>query len=134
MILLPTMLIKHERGLSSTIHVRGHEVLVDVPRRLGGENKAPTSTELFVASLGACSVFYIAQWCERAGVPHLGLEIETSYEFDTEEDRLTEIRLVIKLPPGFPESRRAAALRVAKACLLHNALHEEPVMETVLAE
>ncbi len=126
--------IKHERGLSSTICVRGHEVVVDVPQRLGGEDRGPTSTELFVASLGSCSAYYIAQWCQRAGVPHEGLEIDVSYRFHDKKDRLADITIVVKLPPGFPEERRAAALRLAKACLLHKSLHDPPTIETVLAD
>jgi hypothetical protein len=41
-------------GEAYEVSVRGHQVIVDQPTDAGGQDTAPTPTELFVASLATC--------------------------------------------------------------------------------
>lgn len=134
MVCLPTVIVKHETGLSSMIEVRGHRVTVDVPPKLGGNDAGPTAVELFVGALAACANFFIAQWCERAGIPHAGIETEATFDYDEKGERVAAIWLNIHLPPDFPQERRAGALKVAQSCILHNTLKQVPPMTVELAQ
>jgi putative redox protein len=49
------------------VTLRGHRVTVDQPAALGGDDGAPTPTELFVASLATCVAFYAGRYLTRHG-------------------------------------------------------------------
>lgn len=51
--------VKHEDGMMSSINVRGHRVVVDVPAHVGGGDRGPTPLDLLTRSRGAC----FARWC-----------------------------------------------------------------------
>jgi len=55
-----SMSVRYCGGERYDIAVRGHTLTVDQPADAGGEDAAPTPTELFVASLASCVVFHAA--------------------------------------------------------------------------
>ena len=61
--------VAHRGGDRFRIRVRGHEIDVDQPVGDGGEDTAPTPTELFVAGLASCVAFYARRYLARHGLP-----------------------------------------------------------------
>ena len=59
--------VRHVSGESYEVSVRGHRVIVDQPADAGGQDTAPTPTELFVASLATCVAFYAGRYLARHG-------------------------------------------------------------------
>ena len=59
--------VRFVSGEAYEVAVRGHRVLVDQPAYVGGEDSAPTPTELFVASLATCVGFYAGRYLTRHG-------------------------------------------------------------------
>jgi putative redox protein len=70
----PTALltVAHRGGDRFRIRGRGHEIDVDQPVGDGGEDTAPTPTELFVAGLASCVVFYARRYLARHGLSATG--------------------------------------------------------------
>lgn len=62
-----TVDVRFVTGESYEFAVRGHRMLVDQPPEAGGEDEAPTPTELFVASLATCVAFYAGRYLTRHG-------------------------------------------------------------------
>ncbi len=60
--------VRFVAGESYEVSVRGHRVLVDQPAGDGGQDTAPTPTELFVASLATCVAFYGGRYLTRHGI------------------------------------------------------------------
>jgi putative redox protein len=54
--------VRHLGDDRFAIDVRGHEIVVDQPVDAGGQDTAPTPTELFVASLAGCVAFYARRY------------------------------------------------------------------------
>jgi len=54
-------------GEAYEVTVRGHRLVVDQPTDAGGQDSAPTPTELFVASLATCVAFYAGRFLTRHG-------------------------------------------------------------------
>ena len=114
-------------GESYEIAVRGHRIVVDQPAAAGGDDAAPTPTELLIASLASCVAFYAGRYLTRHGFDRTGMSV--SADFDMADDRparVSTIRINIKVPTDLPDQRRAAFLAVASACTVHNTLHHEP--------
>jgi uncharacterized OsmC-like protein len=96
-----------------------HRVLVDVPESMGGSDRGPTSTELFVASLGSCVAAFVADWCARVGLDATDLSVDVSYEQAEEPTRLVDLDVAINLPKAEVGERLDAIRRVAEHCPVH---------------
>lgn len=130
---MPTLVVRHEGGMASSMHVRGHTVLVDVPPAMGGEDRGPTPVDLLAGSLGTCIAFYVARWCQQSKVPHEGFEVDMEYVHDREAHCVPMMKVSLRLPADFPEERRAAVLKVAQSCTVHNTLCSIPQIEIAVS-
>jgi len=118
--------VRHLGGDRFAITVRGHEILVDQPVDAGGEDTAPTPTELFVAGLASCVAFYARRFCARHGVDPAGLEVATEYAIGGRPAQVTELTVLLTSPPALPPERRDGFLAVASHCTVHNTLENPP--------
>lgn len=130
---LQTLHVDHLGDDRFDIVVRGHHVLVDQPLDAGGEDRAPTPTELFVASLAGCVAFYARRYLRRHGLPEDGLTVSAGYEMAGGPARVSALRMRITVPDGVPEERRTALLGFASHCTVHNTLTNEPEVVVELA-
>jgi uncharacterized OsmC-like protein len=127
------VVVRHERGDRYLVRVRGHEVFVDQPLDDGGEDTAPTPTELFVAGLAACVAFYAGRFLRRHGLSEDGLSVECDFAFASDRPaRVGEISLRVHLPEGFPTERIKALRSVVEHCTVHNSLRQPPAVEIAL--
>lgn len=118
--------VTHETGDRFVMSVRRHEVSVDQPRGLGGEDTAPTPTELFVASLASCVAFYARRYLARHDLPDEGLQVRAAFTLAKNPARVGSVRVELRLPDGVPPERSQALLAVASHCTVHNSLAEPP--------
>lgn len=126
--------VRYEDGDRLRVSIRGHELMVDQPLSDGGEDTAPTPTELFVAGLAACVGFYAERYLRRHQLTTDGLEVECSFAFAADRPaRVGDIQIRLILPDGFPEDRRKALLAVVDHCTVHNSLRQAPEVVITLA-
>ena len=107
--------------------MRGHRLAVDQPAGSGGADSAPTPVELFVTSLATCVAFYAGRYLDRHGYGRDGLAVSAGFAMaGSGLPRLTDIRMVVRVPAGPPAERRPALHAVATHCTVHNTLVGEP--------
>ena len=105
------------------VTVRGHRLVVDQPADVGGQDSAPTPTELFVASLASCVAFYAGRFLTRHGYSRDGLAVSAEYEMASDRPaRVSSISLRVRVPAGLPPQRQAALRAVVSHCTVHNSL------------
>jgi putative redox protein len=124
--------VTHAGGDRLRVDVRGHVLLTDQPVEDGGEDTAPTPTEMFVSSLAACVAFYAERFLRRHGLPTEGLKVTADYQWAENPHRVGEIVLNVEVP-GLTEVKRAAFERVIEHCTVHNTLSVPPVVRVNLA-
>lgn len=129
---MPTLIVKHEGGMCSSMNVRGHKVIADVPQEMGGEDRGPTPVDLLAGSLGTCIVFYIARWCKEAGIACEGFQVKVDYVHDRENHCVPVLGVEVSMPATFPEERKPALVKVAKACTIHNTLCRVPEIKVTI--
>ncbi len=111
------------------IDVRGHRIHIDQPIDNGGEDTAPTPTELFAASLAGCVAFYARRYLARHNMGSDGLSVEAEFSAGGTPNRITDLTIHITAPAALPPERRDAFLAVASHCTLHNTLSQPPTVD-----
>jgi putative redox protein len=110
----------------------GFTVRTDQPAAAGGGGTAPAPFDLFLASIGTCAGFYALRFCQERGIPTEGLSLKLSTVRDPERKRLATIRLVLGLPPGFPEKYGPAIIRAMDQCAVKRHIVEAPGFEVTV--
>jgi uncharacterized OsmC-like protein len=132
--LTPAVHVEHRGGDRFDIEIRGHTITVDQPIDVGGDDTAPTPTELLVASLASCVAFYARRYLARHGLDTNGLAVHAAYELADRPARVAAMHVQLMVPPGVPQSRLQPLLTVASHCTVHNTLVDPPRVSITLAE
>jgi uncharacterized OsmC-like protein len=120
--------VTHLEGDQFELSVRQHRLRVDQPVSDGGEDSAPTPTELFVSSLAACVAHYARRFLARHDLPTDGLAVEADFTMATRPARVGEITIRLQVPDAVPVDKRAALLAMASHCTVHNTLEAPPAV------
>jgi uncharacterized OsmC-like protein len=120
-----TIRVVHQGGDRLLMTVRGHEIRSDQPVADGGDDSAPTPTELFLASLAGCVTFYAERFLRRHELATDGLVVTCKYAWVANPTRIGEIDLTVEAP-GLPPERLEAFSRVVGHCTVHNTLRQPP--------
>ena len=115
------------RDLQVTADIDGFTVVTDQPPRAGGGGEAPTPFQLFLASMGTCAGVYYLGFLRQRGIPTAGAGITMVPTFDPASGLLTEVRMDVQLPAGFPEKYREAVVRAIDVCAVKRSLGQPPV-------
>jgi putative redox protein len=119
--------VRFVAGESYEVSVRGHRLLVDQPADAGGQDTAPTPTELFIASLATCVAFYAGRYLTRHGYSRDGLAVSAGFEMASDRPaRVSSIRLTVLPPADLPADRRPALRAVVSHCTVHNSMTFPP--------
>jgi putative redox protein len=120
-----TISVRHLGEDRLAISVRGHALTADQPLGGGGEDTAPTPTELFVASLAACVAFYAERFLRRHGLETEGLVVACDYAWARDPARVGQIDVRLEAP-GLTPDRYEAFARVVQHCPIHTTLLQPP--------
>jgi uncharacterized OsmC-like protein len=123
---MPAITVTHDKADRFSIAVRDHVLHVDQPVDDGGDDTAPTPTELFVASLASCVAFYARRYLQRHGLPEEGLSVSAEADMGSKPARVATMRVTLTLPEGVPAEKQQALLAVASHCTVHNTLTQAP--------
>jgi putative redox protein len=130
---MSTIVVSHLVGDQFEVAIRGHRLRVDQPVADGGQDTAPTPTELFVSSLAACVAFYARRYLARHGLATNGLRAEAAYDFASGPTRVGGITVRLQVPAGVPKDKWPALLAVASHCTVHNTFKVPPAINIELA-
>jgi len=120
------MEIRFPGGLAVAAEHKGHTILTDQPTRAGGDDRGPAPFDLFLASIGTCAGFYALAFCKQRGIDTTGLKLTLEPVRHPEEPRLSQIKLRIHLPEGFPEKYQSAIVRAADQCAVKRHIVDHP--------
>lgn len=114
------------------IETRGHVLFTDQPVEDGGEDTAPTPTELFLASLATCVAYYAERFLRRHNLSTEGLKVSCTYVWAANPHRVGEIDLTVEAP-AITAANRDAFTRVIDRCTVHNTLVNPPEVRIRIA-
>ncbi len=123
----PLITVTHLGRDQLRVEARGHVLFADQPIGDGGDDTAPSPTEIFLAGLTACVAYYAERFLRRHQLSTLGLSVSCDYAWAENPHRVGEISLVVKVP-SLPAARREAFTQVIEHCAVHNTLQRPPDM------
>lgn len=103
-------------------------IKTDQPREEGGDDSAPSPFDLFLASVGTCSGYYVLSFCQERKIPIDGIKISLKAEKGRKKV-IDKIKIKIQLPPEFPEQYRGAVVKAAGLCAVKRCIQNPPSFE-----
>jgi uncharacterized OsmC-like protein len=126
--------IKYIDGKRFSAQNRTHTIIIDQPKEGGGDDQGPTPPEIFVDALGSCIGVYVLAFCKNTGLNPDGMKIILEWEKASDKPaRIKSINVKIDLPNANVGARKAALLKVAESCLIHETIKHEPEITIDLA-
>lgn len=120
------MIVQWNKNFQTSVNCRGLSITVDQPKEDGGDNAGLSPTELLVASLGSCIVYYAVVFLERRKVPATGLKVILDWEYAENPRRIGKINASISLDAELDEKQKKGLLKIAQSCTVHNTLTHAP--------
>jgi putative redox protein len=111
-------------GFRHTVQVRDHQLSVDEPLHVGGQDTAPSPQELLAVSLASCTAITMEMYAARKGwdIGHVEVAVEYS---PAERGCPTKFELVMRLPDDLPDDQAERLRVIAAKCPVHRALDGE---------
>ena len=119
---MPTITARYQGDMLFETRLGNHTLRVDVPPGMGGRDRGPTPSELFVASLGTCVDAYVVEACDRFKVDSSEMKVEVSFDEVGQPPRLANLKIKIHLPFGDCQNREEKLRSIARHCPIHETL------------
>jgi len=120
------MRIRFDGGKRVDVEHRGLTIRTDQPEAVGGNGSAPSPFDLFLASIGACTGYYVLAFCQKRDIPTDGIELSMDLTRNEERHMIERFDISVHLPESFPERYVDACLRSAAQCTVKKHLENPP--------
>ncbi len=121
--------LEYEGGQKLHARLGPHLIRTDQPPEDGGEDTAPTPSDLFLASLVTCAGMYAYAFCRSRNMDTTKLKVRSTCHYDEEKNRYTRIATDLTLPPDFPERYKRALIRSMDMCFVKKHLLHPPAFD-----
>ena len=116
-------------------NVRSHRIVMDQPAENNGEDAGPTPSEVFVASLAACTAHYLRVACRKHGIDPAGTNLSATAKMSSDAPkRIAGVEMTVHIPAGVPAAKRERILATAQACFVTRTLEHGCDIQLRLAE
>jgi len=98
----------------------------DQSEKYGGQASAPQPFDLFLASIATCAGIFAWNFCQTRKIPTEGIRLRMECIREEKKKLISEMKLHLTLPEGFPEKYRSGILRAMELCSVKQHMHDAP--------
>jgi putative redox protein len=114
--------IGHEHYVSK-LSMRGHLLVSDEPLDNGGSDAGPTSTELVLSGLAACTTSTLRMYADKKGWEVDRIDIELGIRIEkTETGQISHLESTIEITGNVSMEQKERMLEIARKCPIHRLL------------
>lgn len=107
----------------------GFTIRTDQPEDSGGDNSAPSPSDLFTTSIAACAGYFALRFCQERNIDTSDMGLKMGYDWNGETKRYGKFSIELKLPEGFPDKYRKAIIRAMDQCVVKQHIIDPPEFE-----
>jgi putative redox protein len=119
--------IRLVEGARMVAKIGDHEVAIDLHEKLGGTDSAPSPTELFMASVAACKLFYAYRFLSRRGVTTDGGTSTITWE--SSKKHIETAKVELEMPEGVDPELVEGCLKMVRACFVTASVESDMTIE-----
>ena len=115
--------------------VDAHFGQFSVPTDQPPNSSAPTPFATFLSTIGTCAGIYVLGFCRQRGIDTDGIRLVQQMDVDRLTGLVTDVKVTIQLPAGFPAKYRDAVVRAADQCAVKKHFEHPPAIrvDSILA-
>ena len=115
---------------TTTVHYGKHQLTVDEPIDLGGEDEGINPIPLLLSSLGSCKAITVKMYADRKDWPLEEVLVRLTHEVQTsEQQQTTYIQCYISFKGDLDEVQKQRLFKIAEKCPVHKIL-SNPIIIT----
>jgi putative redox protein len=103
-----------------------YTVTTDQPVTDGGSGSAPSPFDLFLASIGTCTGYYVLTFCQKNNLPTEEMKLTARFLRSPTTHLVENIRIDVQVPQEFPEKYKKAVIKAAEVCTVKRHLEQPP--------
>jgi putative redox protein len=111
-----------------SIKIRDHQLTIDEPMDMGGDDSGPSPQELLAASLASCTAITMEMYAKRKGWDVGDVEVSCDYT-PAERGCPTRFNLVMRFPESMDEEQVERLRVIAAKCPVHRTLEGEVMFD-----
>ncbi|MDQ1150603.1 OsmC family protein [Sphingobacterium zeae] len=105
---------------TTTVHYGKHQLTVDEPKDLGGEDEGINPIPLLLSSLGSCKAITVKMYADRKDWPLEEVLVRLTHEVQTsEQQQTTYIQCYISFKGDLDEVQKQRLFKIAEKCPVH---------------
>jgi ribosomal protein S12 methylthiotransferase accessory factor len=110
-----------------------YTVITDQPVSDGGAGTAPSPFDLFLASIGTCTGYYVLTFCQKNNIPTQGITLHALMRRNPKTHLVELCDITIYVPNDFPQKYRNAVVKSADVCTVKRHLEHPPKIDIRVA-
>lgn len=128
------MEISFPGGVAVNASYGGFLIKTDQPQEDGGTNQAPSPFSLFLASIGTCTGFYVASFCQKHNIPTDNIKLIADFQRNPSTHMVETITIDIQVPKDFPDQYKNAVIKAADVCTVKRHLEHPPMISLLVTK
>jgi putative redox protein len=111
-----------------------YTVKTDQPVADGGLGTAPAPFDLFLASIGTCTGYYVMSFCQKNNIPTQNITLHASMRRNQRTHLVEHCDITIRVPNDFPKKYENAVIKAAEVCTIKRNLQNPPQINIRVAQ
>ena len=120
------MRINFQEGKKVNVFLDNFIIKTDQKIEYGGDNENPEPFSLFIASIGACTGFYVLSFCQKRNISTEDITLFLKTKKNKLNNLIEEINIDIKTSKLFPDKYIKPVIKAANLCSVKRQLDDPP--------